>query len=84
MGVPVQYGSGASEVIRVSEDMVEPVPDLIWEIGGGYIEGVVKLNDRFITVIDLRKALSEEIAAKLDEVIEVLSRERVQAPADSN
>lgn len=75
----------ASEVIRVSDDIVEPVPDLISEMGGGYIEGVVKLNDRFITLIDLRKALSEEIVAKLDEVIALLSRGRGQllAPARS-
>jgi purine-binding chemotaxis protein CheW len=69
---------GASEVIRVSDDMIEPVPDLIWEIGAGYVEGVVRVNDRFITLIDLRKALSEEIGAQLDEVITVLSRGREQ------
>jgi len=73
---------GASEVIRVSDDMVEPVPDLISEIGAGYVEGVIRLNDRFITLIDLRKALSEEITAELDEVTRVLSigREHI-APA---
>ena len=75
---------GASDVIRISEEMIEPVPDLVWEIGAGYIEGVVKVNDRFITVIDLRKALSEEIVAQLDEVVAALSirREHV-APARS-
>ena len=74
---------GASDVIRISDEMIEPVPDLVWEIAG-YIEGVVKVNDRFITVIDLRKALSEEIVAQLDEVVAALSirREHV-APARS-
>ena len=75
---------GASEVIRVSEEMIEPAPDLVWEIGASYIEGVVKVNDRFITVIDLKKALSEEIAAQLDEVIAALSGSRDQlTPARS-
>lgn len=74
----------ASEVIRVSDDMIEPVPDLISEIGAGYVEGVVNVNDRFITLIDLRKALSEEIVAELDEVVRVLSSRREHlAPARS-
>ena len=67
---------GASEVIRVSDDMIEPVPHLISEIGAGYVEGVVNVNDRFITLIDLRKALTGEIVGELDEVIRVLSRQR--------
>jgi purine-binding chemotaxis protein CheW len=75
---------GASEVIRVSEEMIEPVPDLVLEIGAGYVEGVVKVKDRFITVIDLKKALSEEIIARLDEVVEVLTSSREHlAPARS-
>ena len=67
---------GASDVIRVSEDMIEPVPHLISEIGAGYVEGVVNVKGRFITLIDLRKALSGEIVGELDEVIRILSRQR--------
>ncbi|HZM88709.1 MAG TPA: chemotaxis protein CheW [Blastocatellia bacterium] len=75
---------GASEVIRVSDDMIEGVPHLISEIGAGYVEGVVNLNGRFITLIDLRKALTGEIVGELDEVIAVLSRQRESlAPAQS-
>ena len=76
---------GASEVIRVTQEMIEPAPDLVWELGAGYIEGVVKVNDRFITVIDLKKALSEEIVAQLDEVVAALSAGRREhlAPAQS-
>jgi purine-binding chemotaxis protein CheW len=75
---------GTSEVIRVNDDMIEPVPDLISEIGAGYVQGVIRINDRFITLIDLRKALSEDIAAELDEVTRVLSIGREQlAPARS-
>jgi purine-binding chemotaxis protein CheW len=64
---------GASEVIRVSEGMIEPAPDVIIEMGVGYITGIINLETRFITVIDLRKALTEEITRELDEVIKVLS-----------
>ncbi len=75
---------GTSEVIRVSDDMIEPAPDLISEIGAGYVQGVIRINDRFITLIDLKKALSEEVEAELDEVTRVLSIAREQlAPARS-
>lgn len=67
---------GASEVIRVGDDMIEPVPHLISEIGASYVEGVINVNDRFITLIDLRKALTGEIVGELDEVISALSRQR--------
>lgn len=69
---------GASEVIRVSDDLIEPVPDLISESGGGYIEGVVSLNDRFITLINLQKALSGDILSELDEVMAILASQREQ------
>lgn len=67
---------GASEVIRVSEEMIEAVPHLISEMGAGYVEGVVNVNGRFITLIDLKKALTGEIVGELDEVIRILSSNR--------
>jgi hypothetical protein len=36
----------------------------------------VNINGRFITLIDLRKALTGEIVGELDEAIKVLSRQR--------
>lgn len=69
----------ASEVIKVSDDMVEPVPDLILESGVNYIEGVVNLKERFITLIDLRLALSGEIGTSLEEVMLALARGRERA-----
>jgi purine-binding chemotaxis protein CheW len=67
---------GASEVIRVSNEMIEPVPHLISETGVDYVEGVINVKDRFITLIDLRKTLTGEIVVELDEVIKVLSTQR--------
>jgi purine-binding chemotaxis protein CheW len=64
---------GASEVIRVGEEMIEPPPDMIVEMGVGYITGIINLRERFITLIDLRKALTEEITGDLDEVTRLLS-----------
>jgi purine-binding chemotaxis protein CheW len=68
---------GASEVIRVSEEMIEPVPDILIEMGIGYITGIINTEDRFITMIDLRKALTDEITHDLDEVAGLLSREEI-------
>ncbi|HJZ67225.1 MAG TPA: chemotaxis protein CheW [Blastocatellia bacterium] len=73
----------ASEVIRVSDDLVEPVPDLISEIGADYVEGVINLKDRFITLIDLRLALSGEIGTSLEEVMQALISKQKLAPAQA-
>ena len=73
---------GASEVIRVTDEMIEPVPDVILEMGASYVEGIINVKNRFITLIDLRKALSVEILSELDCVMEALSRHReLPAPA---
>lgn len=59
---------GASEVIRVTDEMIEPPPDVITEIGAEYIGGIINLRDRFITVLDLDKALKGEVTHELEEV----------------
>jgi len=59
---------GASEVVRVTDDMIEAPPDVITEIGAEYIGGIINLRDRFITVLDLDKALKGEVTHKLEEV----------------
>lgn len=65
----------ASDVIRVDDENIEPAPDIIVEAGADYVTGIVNLGGRrFITLIDLRKALSEEIICELDEVIALLSK----------
>jgi purine-binding chemotaxis protein CheW len=65
---------GATEVIRVGENMIEPAPDIIVELGADYIAGVINLKERFVTLIDLKKALTEEIKYELDEIIALLSK----------
>jgi len=67
---------GASEVLRVSDDIIEPVPELVVEMGATYVLGVINFKDRFITLIDLRKALSDEIIGELDVVMNALSSRR--------
>ena len=59
---------GASEVLRVTDDMIEPPPDVITEIGAEYIGGIINLRERFITVLDLDRALKGEVTHELEEV----------------
>ena len=73
---------GASEVIRVTDDMIEPVPDVIVEMGAGYVEGIINYKSRFITLIDLRKALSDEVLSELDSVVSTLLMHR-ESPASA-
>src|ERR1044072_3012199 len=59
---------GASEVVRAADEMIEPPPDVLAEIGADYIEGIINLNNRYITLLDMRRALSGDIDHELDEV----------------
>ena len=68
------------EVLRVAEDQVEPAPEIIAEMGAGYVAGVIVLKGRFITLLDLGKALSEEIMSSLGQVTMALAK-RVGTPA---
>jgi purine-binding chemotaxis protein CheW len=63
---------GASEVVRVTDEAIEPPPDIITEMGADYIAGVINVNGRFITLIDLKKALTEEISCELEQVLSAL------------
>lgn len=64
----------ASQVVRVGQENIEPAPDIVYEVGASYVEGIVNLGERYVTLIDLRKALKEEVVCELDEVVKLLSR----------
>lgn len=56
-----------SEVLRVSRNLVEPPPPIVGGIDAAYIEAVVKLEDRLLILLDLRKLLSRGEAQELGE-----------------
>jgi purine-binding chemotaxis protein CheW len=66
---------GVSEIMRVNEEMMEPPPDFVREIGVSYVQGIINGGGRFITMIDLRKALDEEVVYEMDRVIGMLKTE---------
>ena len=56
----------ASEILKISEEAVEPPPELVSSIGGDYITGVGKLNDKLIVMLDLTKLMSVEEIKRFD------------------
>ncbi|HCJ66144.1 MAG TPA: chemotaxis protein CheW [Elusimicrobia bacterium] len=48
-----------TEVLRVNKEMVEPIPPTISYIDMQYLNGVVKLENRLIILLDLSKVLTE-------------------------
>ena len=66
----------ASEVLKVRDEAIEAPPDVIGELGVDYIAGIVNVNGRFITLLDLNKALTAEIISDLSEVMDMLGNQR--------
>lgn len=56
-----------SEVLRVPRGLVEPPPPIVGGIDAAYIEAVVKLEDRLLILLDLRKLLSRGETQELGE-----------------
>ncbi len=50
----------ASQVLRISEEDIEPAPELVAGIDKKYISGVGKLDDRIIIILDLEYILSDD------------------------
>jgi len=57
-----------TEVLRVRSSDIEPPSPVITGRGVRFIEGVAKVGDRLIIVVDLTKLLSSDEAGDLDKV----------------
>jgi purine-binding chemotaxis protein CheW len=61
-----------SEVLRLSSDRIEEVPDLVeTEVPEHYIRGVGKLKDRLLVLLDLDRVLSPEEVQHVDQHVKV-------------
>jgi len=62
------------EVIKISEEKIEPPPEIIQsEVNRDYIKGVAKLDERLIILLDLKNVLSfheVEEAGKVAKIVE--------------
>jgi purine-binding chemotaxis protein CheW len=48
-----------SEVLRISETVIEPVPSAIAKIGAEYLSGVAKLDKRLIILLNIQRILTD-------------------------
>jgi purine-binding chemotaxis protein CheW len=51
---------GVSEVLRVPDEAVEPLPPLVNTVNSNFLKGIVRLDDRLIILLDLGKVLEIE------------------------
>ncbi|MBI4848402.1 MAG: chemotaxis protein CheW [Nitrospirae bacterium] len=51
-----------SEVLRIPSDIVEPAPPMASTLSSRFIQGIAKLENRLIILIDIDKLIGEEIA----------------------
>ena len=65
IGVIVDY---VSEVLRISDDRIEPPPAVVKSIGKEYLKGIGKINDRLLILLDLDKILSSSEQEMLKEI----------------
>lgn len=47
-----------SEVLRVSDESVEPLPPMINSVDSAFLKGIVRLEDRLIIILELSKVLN--------------------------
>jgi len=52
---------GVSEVLRISDESIEPLPSMVNTVDSAFLKGIVRLEDRLIILLDLSRVL------KLDE-----------------
>lgn len=58
----------ASQVLRIDEKNIEQAPEIIVGVDRQYINGVGKIDDKIVILLDLEKILSDEEKEKLEEM----------------
>ncbi len=48
---------GVSEVLRVSDEAIEPLPPMVNSVNAAFLKGIVRLEDRLIILLELGKVL---------------------------
>jgi purine-binding chemotaxis protein CheW len=55
-----------NEVLRISADIVEPPPAMVRGVDSDYVQGVGKLQDRLLILLDLERLFSSTEIEQLD------------------
>ncbi|RFA37729.1 chemotaxis protein CheW [Virgibacillus dokdonensis] len=58
----------ANDVIDIPESEIEPTPEVIGTVDTKYIEGVAKLENRLLILLNMQKVLTEEEIEELKSV----------------
>jgi purine-binding chemotaxis protein CheW len=48
---------GVSEVLRVSDELIEPLPPMVNSVNSVFLKGIVRLENRLIILLELGKVL---------------------------
>jgi purine-binding chemotaxis protein CheW len=56
---------GVSEVLRISDDAVEPPSPLVTTVDSAFIKGIAKIGERLVILLDLGQVLSAKEAEGL-------------------
>lgn len=57
------------EVLKVEESAIDPTPGLASQVESGFVQGVAKLEERLLILLDVEQMLSEKEALSLDEAV---------------
>ncbi len=60
-----------SEVLRVSDDVIEPPSPLVTTVDSAFITGIAKVGERLIILLDLQQVLSPQEKADLQSVQQI-------------
>jgi purine-binding chemotaxis protein CheW len=63
----------ASEVLRVSPDVIEPPPNILDKGELNYVTGVGKLGDKLVILIDLEKIMQRGELCRISEITEAVA-----------
>jgi purine-binding chemotaxis protein CheW len=57
-----------SRVVTIQEEQIQPPPQMISGIGAEYIQGVVKQENGYLIILDIRKLFSSRELQQLDKI----------------
>lgn len=63
---------GVSEVLRISDGSIEPLPAMVNSVNADFLKGIVRLEDRLIILLEVEKVLAlqeQEALASMPEAV---------------
>ena len=59
---------GVSEVLRISDESIEPLPPMVNSVDSAFLKGIVRLEDRLIILLELSKVLNLDEQRSLESI----------------